>query len=98
MEKYLWIGLGGFLGANARYLVLASGTDPDGKHPYGFDFARTRLVEGVPELMAVILEEEWPVVATTGREVRLKTFEPGGRWPVAVGGEYLVLANPRFVK
>jgi hypothetical protein len=81
---------------NAKYLVLASGVTAEGR-PRGIDLVYTQGLKGVPEVMAVVLQERWPLVYEGGRQAALVNV--GGRqWPVVVDGEYMVLANPRFAK
>jgi hypothetical protein len=52
---------------------------------------------GVQEIIDGVLREKWPVVFTSGRQGALVSVG-GKQWPVVVDGEYLVLANPRFLK
>ena len=82
---------------NAKYLVLASGVTTTGQ-PRGIDLIYTRGLAGVPEVIAGMLKEHWPVVYTGGHQFALVNIEGGRQWPVAVDGEYLVLANPRYAK
>jgi hypothetical protein len=83
---------------NAKYLVLASGVTQNGQ-PRGIDLIYTRSLAGVQEVIdAVVLRERWPVVFTGGHQVAVVPVGPGKQWPVVVDGEYMVLANPRFVK
>ena len=81
---------------NAKYLVLASGVTAEGR-PEGIDLVYTQGLKGVPEVVATVLQDRWPVVYLGGRQATLVNV--GGRqWPVTVAGEYMVLANPRFAK
>jgi hypothetical protein len=81
---------------NAKYLVLASGVTAEGR-PQGIDLVYTQGLKGVPEVIDTVLQDRWPVVYSGGRQTALANV--GGRqWPVTVGGEYMVLANPRFTK
>jgi hypothetical protein len=80
----------------ARYLVLASGMTAEGR-PQGIDLVYTQGLKGVPEIMATVLQDRWPIVYMGGRQAAV--VDVGGRqWPVTVDGEYMVLANPRFTK
>jgi 4-amino-4-deoxy-L-arabinose transferase-like glycosyltransferase len=81
---------------NAKFVVLASGVDLRGR-PMGIDAVYTRGLEGVPEIVNAMLEQHWPVVWHSGEQYVLAPLGDGKNWPVALGGEYLVLANPRFV-
>jgi hypothetical protein len=45
-----------------------------------------------------MIAEQWPAVYASGKGVAYVNIGPNQRWPVAVGGEYLVLANPQLVK
>ncbi|MCG3149316.1 MAG: hypothetical protein PCFJNLEI_02776 [Verrucomicrobiae bacterium] len=80
----------------AKYVVLASGVDSQGQGR-GIDLVYTMNVSGGREILAKMTAERWPVVFPPNAQV---VYPPqlGGGWPLIVGGEYLVLANPRFAK
>jgi hypothetical protein len=82
---------------NAKYLVLASGIGTDGQ-PRGIDLVYARNLTGVQEVVDGILREQWPIVYHGGSQVALVNVGNGKQWPVTVGGEYLVMQNPRFNK
>ncbi len=82
---------------NAKYLVLASGVTASGQ-PRGIDLIYARGLKGVQEVMDGMIQEKWPVVFSGGHQVALADVGQGKRWPVVVGGEYLVMANPQFMK
>jgi len=81
---------------NAKYAVLASGADRQGR-AFGIDLNYTRGAAGGQEVVAGMVAEHWPVVFPQPAQV---VYPPqlSGRWPVLLDGEYLVLANPRFIK
>jgi uncharacterized membrane protein len=81
----------------AKYLVLASGVTRDGR-PRGIDLIYTRALAGVQEIVDGVLQDKWPVVFTDGRQSALAPVGAGKQWPVVVDGEYMVLANPRFLE
>ena len=82
---------------NAKYIVLDSGIEEGGHKPRGIDLTYCRWLKGVPEVLEAMMKEKWPVVYHGGQGVMYA--ELGGRpWPLAVNGEYLVFANPRFAK
>lgn len=83
---------------NVKYVVMASGIDETGRIPSGIDLVYCRGLKGVPEVVGAIMAEKWPVVFPVDKRVGIIPMGPGVQWPVVVGGEYLVLANPRFVK
>jgi len=56
------------------------------------------MLKGVPEVVNSMIAEQWPVVYVGGKSAAYVNVGPDQRWPVAVGGEYLVLANPRFAQ
>jgi 4-amino-4-deoxy-L-arabinose transferase-like glycosyltransferase len=80
---------------NAKYLVLDSGVTPNGQ-PLGIDLVYTRGLRGVSDVMATVLQEQWPVVYAGSQQTTWVDFD-GKPWPVVVNGEYMVLANPKFV-
>ncbi|HUK82548.1 MAG TPA: glycosyltransferase family 39 protein [Verrucomicrobiae bacterium] len=82
---------------NAKYLVLASGVTSSGQ-PRGIDLIYTRGLAGVPDVIEGMVQKKWPVVFTGGHQVALVNIGGVKQWPVAVDGEYLVLANPQFTK
>ncbi|HUI05716.1 MAG TPA: glycosyltransferase family 39 protein [Verrucomicrobiae bacterium] len=81
---------------NAKYLVLASGLTAGGR-PQGIDLVYTEGLKGVPEVMATAVRDRWQVVYVGGRGAA-SVYLGGWQWPVTVDGEYMVLANPRFMK
>ena len=81
---------------NAKYAVIASGVDRQGR-PFGIDLTYTRGAGGGQDVVAGMVAEHWPVVFPPQAQV-VYPSQLGGRWPVAVGTEYMVLANPRLVK
>lgn len=83
---------------NARFVVLASGVDAGGRVPRGIDLVYCQGLKGVREVVGQMVREQWPVVYHGGRQVAYAPVGEGLAWPVAVEGEYLVLANPRFLK
>ena len=83
---------------NAKYVVLASGIDRSTREPRGIDLTYCRGLQGVTEIVNAMVNEKWPVVYSGGHDVVYVTVGNGLRWPAAVNGECLVLANPRFVK
>ena len=64
---------------------------------FGIDLLYTRGVAGGQEIVAKMVAERWPVVFPANAQV-IYPPQLGGTWPVLVGGEYLVLANPRLTK
>ena len=81
---------------NAKYAVIASGVDGQG-HALGIDLIYTRGAAGGQDAVAGMVAEHWPVVFPQSAPA---VYPPqlAGRWPVLRDGEYLVLANPRFIK
>jgi Dolichyl-phosphate-mannose-protein mannosyltransferase len=80
----------------AKYAVLASGTSQRGQG-IGIDLVYTRGAAGGQEAVAGMLAENWRVVFPPNAQV-VYPQQLGGRWPVAVGTEYMVLGNPRLMK
>lgn len=83
---------------NARVVVLASGVDANGRIPRGIDLVYCQGLTGVKEVVGQMVREGWPVVYHGGRQVAYAPVGNGISWPVAVDGEYIVLANPRFIR
>ncbi len=83
---------------NAKYLVLASGVDASGQQRRGIDLVYTISAGGAKDVVPEMLAAGWQVVYQGGQTVTLAEISPGRKWPVVVGGEYLVLANPRLAK
>ncbi len=85
---------------NAKYIVMASGVDESGHVPCGFDLVYCRMLKGVPDVVNSMITDKWRVVYPDPglRRVVDVNVGPNQLWPVAVGGEYLVLANPQLVK
>jgi 4-amino-4-deoxy-L-arabinose transferase-like glycosyltransferase len=83
---------------NAKYVVIASGIDESGRMPTGIDLVYTRMLKGVPEVVNSMIADRWPTAYASGKGVAYVNIGPDQRWPVAVDGEYLVLANPQLVK
>ena len=48
-------------------------------------------------VVAKMVAERWPGVFPPNAQV-IYPPQLGGQWPVVVGGEYLVLANPKLTK
>jgi hypothetical protein len=82
---------------NVKYVVIASGVDETGHIPAGIDLVYARGLKGVPEVVGAMTAAKWPVVYPVNKQVAYVPMGPNIQWPVVVGGEYLVLANPRFV-
>jgi Dolichyl-phosphate-mannose-protein mannosyltransferase len=85
--------------SQAKYVVIASGMVRRGQvwKKQGFDFIYTIHRQGVLDRVSAMLEEAWPIVYVGGE--RWITVEVmGKKWPVAVNGEYIVLANPKLVQ
>jgi len=82
---------------NAKYVVMASGVDQQ-QRPVGIDLIYGRGLNGVAETVSQMVREKWRVVYAGGQGVAYAPVGSGVSWPVVVGGEYLVLANPRLVK
>jgi hypothetical protein len=83
---------------NTKFVVMASGVNPQTQQGVGIDLVYAQGLRGVPEVVAQMLTEKWPVVWHGGAGATVVKVGNGRMWPVAVGGEYLVFANPRFVK
>ena len=83
---------------NAKYVVLASGLDRKTQQPQGIDIVYTIGPGGAWEIVPFMIAEGWKPVYVGGQGMALVNIGPNKQWPVAVDGEYLVLANPRFVK
>ncbi|MDW8343128.1 MAG: hypothetical protein RMM51_01390 [Verrucomicrobiae bacterium] len=83
---------------NARVVVMASGVDGSGRMPRGIDLVYCQGLKGVKELVGQMVREGWPIVYHGGRQVAYAPIGDGISWPVAVDGEYIVLANPRFIR
>lgn len=83
-------------GDQAKYVVIASGVDREGQG-LGIDLLYTSGVAGGRAVVAKMVAERWPVVFPANAQV-IYPPQLGGGWPVLVGGEYLVLANPRLTK
>jgi len=83
---------------NAKYLVLASGADKNGQQKWGIDVLYTIGAGGASDIVPQMLNDGWKVVWSGGHEVAYASLGGGRRWPVVIGGEYLVLANPRLTK
>lgn len=83
---------------NAKYVVLASGIDERSKQPRGIDVIYTISLEGMAGIVSGMVREQWPVVFAGGSGVAHAPIGQGTSWPLALNGEYLVLANPRLVK
>ena len=49
------------------------------------------------DIVPVMVSEGWPVVYAGGRGAAFMPVDGDRKWPVAVDGEYLVLANPKLV-
>ena len=83
---------------NAKYLVMASGVDAASGRPIGIDIVYVSGLKGVPERVEAMLSAGWkPVYVGGSGQVAIVNLR-GHQWPVAVDGEYLVLANPQLVK
>jgi len=83
---------------NAKYLVMASGVDAASGRPIGIDIVYVSGLKGVPERLEAMLSAGWkPVYVGGSGQMAIVNFR-GHQWPVAVNGEYLVLANPQLVK
>jgi 4-amino-4-deoxy-L-arabinose transferase-like glycosyltransferase len=83
---------------NAKYLVMASGVDAASGRPIGIDIVYVSGLKGVPEHVEAVLGAGWkPVYVGGSGQMAIVNFR-GHQWPVAVNGEYLVLANPQLVK
>lgn len=79
----------------AKYVVLSSGIT-SAQEAIGFDFIYMRGLRGVTDLVSQMLRDGWQVAYTTGNGTATVPVGGGRTWPVAVDGEFLVLANPRF--
>ena len=83
---------------NAKYVVLASGVDSKTQQPQGIDIVYTIGPGGALAIVPLMVAEGWKPVYVGGQGMALVDVGAGKQWPVAVDGEYLVFANPRFVK
>ena len=83
---------------HAKYVVLASGVDRNTQQLQGIDIIYTIRPGGALEFVSQMVAESWKPVYVGGQGIALVNVGANKRWPVAVDGEYLVLANPRFVK
>lgn len=83
---------------NAKYLVMASGVEMSSGRPMGIDIIYVSGLKGVPERVEAMLSAGWKPVYVGGNGQMAIVNVRGHQWPVAVNGEYLVLANPRLVK
>ncbi len=83
---------------NAKYVVLAAGVDPQTRQARGIDLVYTFGLSGMKDIVSQMVAEKWPVVHAGGQGVAYLPVGPNATVPVVVGGEYLVLANPRLVK
>jgi 4-amino-4-deoxy-L-arabinose transferase-like glycosyltransferase len=83
---------------NAKYCVLDSGVDASGRERRGIDLVYTIGPGGASEIVPAMIAQGWKVVYAGGQGVAYAEIGPAKKWPVVVGGEYLVLENPRFVK
>jgi 4-amino-4-deoxy-L-arabinose transferase-like glycosyltransferase len=83
---------------NTKFVVMASGVNPQTQQGVGIDLIYAQGLRGVPEVVAQMLTEKWPVVWHGGAGATVVNVGNGRMWPVAVGGEYLVFANPRLMK
>jgi 4-amino-4-deoxy-L-arabinose transferase-like glycosyltransferase len=81
---------------NAKYVVMASGIDTVNNQPMGIDLVYTSGLKGVPERVEAMLEAGWKPVYVGGSGQMAVITARGHKWPVAVNGEYLVLANPQL--
>ena len=51
----------------------------------------------IVEAVGTMVAEKWPVVFAKGTGLTTISTNPNQQWPVVVGGEYLVFANPNLV-
>lgn len=79
----------------AKFVVLSSGIAGT-QEAIGFDLVYMRGLRGVADLVSQMLRDGWQVVHTTGSGTTTIPSGPNKLWPVAVNGEFLVLANPQL--
>lgn len=82
----------------AKYLVLASGADATGRQRWGIDLIYTLGAGGGGDVVGRLVADGWKVVWSGGHPVAYASLGGDKRWPIVIGGEYLVLANPKLTK
>lgn len=82
----------------AKYVVLASGADASGQQRWGIDLIYTLGAGGAAEVVPQMLAADWKVVWSGGHNVAYASLGGDKRWPVVIGGEYVVLANPKLTQ